>query len=48
MKLAAVPSCDMKFDAPNWFLTMIPIGFWSPVTKEIIAKSANIIAMGRT
>ena len=46
MKLASVPSCDMKFVAPNWFLTITPIGLAKPVTNEIMANKAIIMMMG--
>lgn len=46
MKLAALPSCDIQLGTPNWFLMITPSGLVNPVTNEIIANSANIIAMG--
>ena len=48
IKFARFPSWDIALVAPNWDLTITPIGFWSPVTKEIIAKRKNMIAMART
>ena len=47
MKLAALPSCDIQFATENWFFTITPSGFAKPVTNEIIAKSANIMMMGK-
>jgi hypothetical protein len=44
--LAALPREDRKLEAPNWCLTMTPKGLGNPVTKEIIKKRANIIAIG--
>ena len=46
MKLAKLPSWDIQFATANWFLTITPSGFESPVTNEIIAKSKNIMMMG--
>jgi len=48
MKFAAFPSCDMRLVAPNWAFAMIPIGFWRPVTNEIIAKRKKQIPIAKT
>ena len=46
MKFAVLPNWAAKFDAPNWFFTITAIGEQRFVTNAIIAKSANIIAIG--
>ena len=47
-KFAAEPSCEAMLDAPNWFLTMMPIDPAKFVTKAIMKKRANMIAIAAT